>query len=130
MNNIYPDGYGYRVQIERNGVRFDGFVKFGEDRAAALRQARAMRDDVLAKLAPRTARSNTGVTGVTELTHWSRGTPQTCFAVTHGKPCRNWVRRFFFKTFSQRQRQLVRAIEHRARVAGEDVQQLREAAHV
>jgi hypothetical protein len=130
MKHIHPDPYGYRVEIERNGVKFAGFVKFGADRAAALRQARAMREDVLAKLAPKTGRSNTGVAGVTEITHWTQGYPQTCFVVTHGKPGPNWKHRFFYKTFSQRQRQLEAAIRCRAKLAGEPVAQLLEAAYV
>jgi hypothetical protein len=129
MKHIHPDPHGYRVEVERNGVRFRACIPFGSDRAAALRQARSARNEFLAGCAAIKSRSNTGVAGVTELTHWTSGLPQTCFVVTHGKPCPNWKRRFFYKTFAQRQRQLVRAIHHRARIAGENVNELLEAAH-
>ncbi len=130
MKNIYSDSGGYRVQIERNGVRFDSFVGFGTDRAAALKKAVAIRDDFLAKADVLRGRSNTGVAGVSELTHWTSGSPRQCFQVTCGSPRPNWMRRFFYRTFSQRQRALDLAVRDRARRAGEPVEKLLEAAHV
>ena len=130
MKNIASDGYGYRVVIDRGGIKLDSFVRFGEDRRAALAKAIAIRDEFLAEHARWKGRSNTGVAGVTEITHWTRGTPQTCFVVTCGSPRPNWKRRFFYRTFGERQRQLVAAIKHRARVSGENVNLLLEAAHV
>ena len=130
MKNIYSDGYGYRVQIERNGIRFDSFIGFGTDRAAALQKAVAVRDDFLAKAEVLRSRSNTGVAGITELSHWTSGSARQCFQVTCGSPGPGWMRRFFYRTFAERQRALRAACHHRARRAGEPVQQLMEAAGV
>ena len=130
MKNISADNYGYRVEMMRNGIKFDSFIRFDGDRAGALKKAIAIRDDFRARADAIRPRSNTGVAGVTELTHWTRGYPQTCFVVTHGKPCRNWKRRFFYHTLSQRQRALRAAVAHRARLSGEPIHQLLEAANV
>jgi hypothetical protein len=130
MRNIKLDPYGYRVVVERCGIKLDAFVRFGHDRAAALKKAVIIRDDFLAQHARWKPRSNTGVAGVTELVHWTGGKPRSCFQVTAGSPRPGWMRRFFYETFADRQRQFVRAIKHRARLAGENVEQLLEAAHV
>lgn len=130
MKNIYPDPYGWRVEITRNCVKFESFIKFGADRAAALRKAVAIRDDFLAKASVLNGRSNTGVAGVTELMHWTGGQPRACFQVTCGSPGPGWMRRFFYHTLPERQRALRAACHHRARRAGEPIQQLLEAACV
>lgn len=48
MKNIFPDKYGYRVLVMRNGIELDSYVRFGDDKAAALRKAKAIRDDFIA----------------------------------------------------------------------------------
>lgn len=118
---------GWRVDIARSGGRLRRFVAYAGDRAAALLEAVRVRDELAAQL-PLRPRSNTGVTGVTEVTHWTRNVPQPCFVVTVGKPTRNWKRRFFYRSFAQRESALRAAIAHRARVAGEDAAALLKAA--
>lgn len=129
MKNISSDQYGWRVKVMRNGITFDSFVRFGADREAARRKAICIRDEYLATCAAMKGRSNTGVAGITEVFHWSGGKPRACFQVTFGGPRPNWIRRFFFKTLAERQTQLVKAIRHRARIAGENFQTLMEAAY-
>lgn len=116
MKHIYEDHTGWRILIQRRNLSFRSFITFAGNKAAALQKAMAVRDEFLAAHGGLAARSNTGVSGVTELTHWTRGFPQTCFVVTMGKPCRNWKRRFFYRTFSQREAALQKAIAHRQRL--------------
>ena len=130
MKHIYQDPYGYRLEIVRNQVTFRSYVRFGDDRAAALKKIVAIRDDYLSKAEVLRGRSNTGVAGVSELAHWTGGRPRQCFQVTSGSPGPNWMRRFFYTTLTGRQRALRRAVAHRARRTGENLTQLLEAANV
>lgn len=123
MNHINPHPDGWIVKVIRAGIRYQAFVAHGADRAAALAQAEATRDEFIrihgahATPAPR---SNTGLLGITEVTKWNHGKPQPCFQVTLGDP-RHSTRRFNYTTFSQREKALKKAIAHRQKL---------EAAHV
>lgn len=123
MNHIYPHPDGWIVRVIRQGIRYSAFIAHGTDRAAALRKAKATRDEFIRIHGAKTTlgpRSNTGLLGITEVIKWSHGKPQTCFQVTCGDPRQN-TRRFSFTTISQRDKALAEAIACRKKL---------EAAHV
>ena len=126
--NIFEIPYGYRVIINRTGVRYQVFIKFGDDKPAALARAIAERDNFFAEhgefgTSGQRPRSNTGISGISEVTKWFHNKPAECFSVTAGHP-RHGITRFFYRGSKQRSVALRRAIAHRARLAGEDAAQL------
>lgn len=120
--NVYVNsGGGWIVRIKRGAVKFTACVPFGLDRDASLAQAVALRDRFYARhgkfaLAP--ARSNTGITGITEVTKWFHSRPYDCFQVTATNPRRGGMKRFYYKGETDRTRALRAAVSHRARVTG------------
>lgn len=112
MKNIIERSSGYRVKIQRERLTYRAYVPYGHDRAAALRQAVALRDEFYAvhgQYGPsgQAPRSNTGITGICETTKWYGGKPYSCFEVCHG---RHTYRRFVFKTLSEREAAMASAI--------------------
>ena len=128
MKNIYEIPYGYRVIINRAEVRFQAYFAFGDDKAMALKRAIVERDNFFAVhgsggISGQRPRSNTGISGISEVTKWFHNKPAECFSVTAGHP-RHGITRFFYRGSKQRSVALRRAIAHRARLAGEDATQL------
>ena len=118
MNHIYPHPDGWIVKVTRAGIRYQAFVAHGADRPAALKKAKATRDEFIRihgehHVIP--PRSNTGLLGITETTKWSHGKPKPCFQVTLGDP-RHSTRRFNYTTFGQRETALQKAIAHRRKL--------------
>lgn len=125
MKNIsVTGGNAWRVRILRKGMSYQVHIPFAGDKEAALQRAIAERDRFYAVLGATSTYSNTGVCGVSELTHWahSHGTP--CFSVSCGSIKKNGIRRFFFHDQAEREAALRAAVAHRARLAGEDAVQL------
>lgn len=124
---IYTDPNGWRVEIVRRDVRLRKFFPAHGDFAGALARAQAFRDQFLRVQGAAQPRSNTGVSGITELTHWTRSFPQPCFVVTVGVPGPDWRHRFYYRTAAERQQAFRAAVADRARRAGEDAAALLEA---
>jgi len=132
--NIYEIPYGYRVLISRPGIKFDVFIRFGKvggrtsAKPAALARAIAERDRFLA-LHGRTysgqqPRSNTGISGISEVTKWFHNRPLDCFQVTIARSQRIHPKRFAFRHAAGREPALRAAIAWRSRHTGEDPAQL------
>lgn len=120
MKNIYEIPYGFRVIIHRPELTYRAFVKFGDDRAAALKKAQALRDEFFAVhgefgISGQRPRSNTGISGISEQTKWFHGQPKQCFQVTCGHP-KKGMRRFYYQTFAGRELALNRAVAHRQKL--------------
>lgn len=118
LKNIYEIPHGWRVIINRSDLRYQAFVAFGGDKAAALQKAIAIRDEYFALVgvaespSGQRARSNTGISGISEQTKWFHGKPYYCFEVSCGHP-RKGTRRFYYRNVSGREQALAAAIEHR-----------------
>lgn len=132
--HIYPNsGAGYVIRLKRAQVQIVACIPFGGDQAAALVRAVAKRDALLAEHGPAgiaPARSNTGITGICEVTKWFHSKPYDCFQVTTASPKKTGsMKRFFYRGESDREVALRRAIAHRARVLGvSEAEVLKEAA--
>lgn len=113
--NIYPNtGGGFVVRIKRGDVKLTFCTR-------ELARALAVREQFVAlhgRVAIRPARSNTGITGISEVTKWWHNRPYDCFQVTTGNPRRPGNMRRFFYRAGERQAALRAAIAHRARVLG------------
>ena len=112
--HIYANtGGGYVVRIKRGDVKLTFCTR---DLAAAV----AARDRFLAlhgRIAIPRPKSNTGVTGISEVTKWFHSKPYDCFSVTAGHP-RKGVHRFFYRTLADRPRAWREAVAARARLLG------------
>ena len=127
-SNIYEIPHGYRVIINRPEIRYQVFVAFGTDKAAALQRAIAERDQFFALhgkfgTSGQRVRSNTGVAGVSETVKWVGNNSYNCFQVTAGS-CHKGIEKFFYRGAAQRSRVLRAAIARRSQLAGEDAAQL------
>ncbi len=122
MKHIYEDLYGWRVIIQRSGLRYHVFIANRGDHAAALQRAVVERDHFLA--VHKKARSNTGICGISETVEWKHNRPHDCFSVTFGASRKNYPVRFHYRGLADRSRALRAAVAHRARLAGEDAVQL------
>lgn len=127
--NIYPNhDNGWIVKITRARVQFVACVPFSGDEAAALVRAVAKRDALLAqhgRPSLASARSNTGLTGICEVTKWWHSKPYDCFQVTTANPRKpGAMKRFFYRGLADRARALRAAIAHRARALGVTVADL------
>ena len=115
--NIYANtGAGFVVKIKRAKVQFVECIPFSGDEAAALVTAVARRDALLAqhgRVAIDQARSNTGITGICEVTKWFHSKPYDCFQVTTRNPRRGGMKRFFYRGLAQRPRALRAAVAFR-----------------
>ena len=125
MKNIYEIPYGYRVIIKRSDVRFDVFIQFGADKVAALQKAQAERDNFFAvhgQFGPsgQRPRSNTGISGLSEVTKWFHNQPYNCFQVTVGKSNTNPPVRFHYRGTSGRLVAFHKALAYRVKHTGED----------
>ena len=136
MKNIYEIPYGYRVIINRSEVRFQAFFQFGDDKAAALQRAIAERDNFFAihgsgGISGQRPRSNTGISGLSEVTKWFHNQPYNCFQVTVGKSNTNPPVRFHYRGTSGRLVAFHKALAYRVKQTGEDktalIAQAREA---
>ena len=125
MKNIYEIPYGYRVIINRAEVRFQAFFAFGEDKAAALKCAIAERDNFFAVhgsggISGQRPRSNTGISGVSEVTKWFHNQPYQCFQVTVGNSHVHQPVRFHYRGTSGRLVAFHKALAFRVKQTGED----------
>jgi hypothetical protein len=122
--NIFQHAGYYRVRIQRHGVRY-------ETDCATLARAIVLRDRFLALAGALAARSNTGLSGISESDHWTHNRRYPAFHVSHGSDPR---RRFTWGVCGRTRRQALRAAAaHRSRLTGETFtpQQIKEAlSHV
>jgi len=118
LTNIFENGPYYRVKVERNGIKFQVCIPFGQDKPVALQRAIAERDHILAQVGPVQPRSKTGVAGISEITKWSYGRPQPCFSAQIGGTARRRLRRFYYHTLKSRELALKRAIAWRSTFTG------------
>jgi hypothetical protein len=123
--NIYANtGGGYVVRIKRSGVKLIYCT-------ASLARALEKRDEFLTlhgRIAIAAPRSNTGITGISEVTKWRHNRAYDCFQVTTASPRQpGAMKRFGFRTLAEREQALQSAINHRARGLGISAQEVTHA---
>ena len=125
--NISHHVDGYLVRVQRSGVLFQAFI--AGHTPEALARAVAVRDRFLARAGHRAARSNTGIPGVSEHTHWSHNHAYEGFSASY----RGRARHFTWRACGGRAQALRAAVAYRSRLTGERYtrQQVQEAlSHV
>jgi hypothetical protein len=119
LPNICEHPDGLLVRVQRSSILYQAFVP--KSAADALGQAVALRDKFLAAHTEakrnRTARSNTGVAGISETTQWRHSRPYPCFSVSFGAAGKS-IKRFRYATDAQREPAFRQALAHRARLVG------------
>ena len=127
MKNITAHPDGWIVQVKRNGIMYRAFFAYGAGKTAALFRAVAERErfyELYGRyVTGHRPRSNTGISGISELTTWSHNVPRNCFSVTYQRGAVD-MKRFFYKSAAERPFALRAAIAYRARLAGEDAARL------
>jgi hypothetical protein len=110
---------GLLVRIRRGDVTYQAFVN--KSRSNALAEAIAIRERFLqiAGRPKRKARSNTGVLGVSEITHWKRSRPYDVFSVSWSAGGRVYHRRVSYGLKRSRESALREAVALRVRMTGE-----------
>ncbi len=124
----HPDGL--LVRVHRGALRYQAFVPKGN--ANALDRAIGLRDNFLKQLPTELLvvrskpRSNTGISGISETVTWSHGRAYDCFNVSWNFNApdgrrRMRMKRVYFKTWSEREAALQRAIALREEKTGLEV---------
>jgi hypothetical protein len=123
--HIYPNTRGgYVVRIKRASVKL--IYCTGD-----LTKAIAKRDEFLAlhgRIAIAPPRSNTGITGISEVTKWRHNRAYDCFQVTTANPRKpRAMKRFGYRNLAQRAEALQAAIAYRAQALGVTPQEVTHA---